>query len=274
MDLFVIDTVGDTGDASTSTSFPTFHKLPETYIPAYNGTTPAIEEPKRAEAPVHESDDDEDYAGLPPPGQSISKILEKDVSSQCEKNITTKETKRAGKNHFVNPLKDLAKTNVESEMQKAVLTPSIEKKEDIARLAMSDSALRKLNRLERHKTKGKKWFDMSAPEMTPELQNELTLLKMRSVLDPKQSFKRIEKRKQLPKYFEMGKVIDSPLDHFNERGVKKLKSKSLIDELMADAEFQKFNKRKYAESLERQKKKAYHKAVEKMKREKKRSKKK
>uniref|UniRef100_A0A182NUM7 Fcf2 domain-containing protein n=1 Tax=Anopheles dirus TaxID=7168 RepID=A0A182NUM7_9DIPT len=292
MDLFVIDTTGDTAEASTSTSFAAFTKLPETYISAYDGADePTIEEPKRAATSTHESDDDEDddedYAGLPPPSQSISEILNQatrkipaatsqvaSYSAATSQKPSMSEITKKIRKQLAGPMENLAQTNVEQEMSQAVLTPGIEKKEDIARLAMSDEAIRKLRRLERQKTKGKKWFHMSAPEVTPELQNELALLKMRSVLDPKQSFKRIEKRKQLPKYFEMGKVIDSPLDHFNERGVKKLKSKSLVDELLADAEFQKFNKRKYAESLERQKKKAYHKAVEKMKREKKRSKRK
>ncbi|XP_050078310.1 deoxynucleotidyltransferase terminal-interacting protein 2 [Anopheles maculipalpis] len=283
MDFFIIDTVGD-GTENGGSSFASIPQLPTaTFTSTFDGTTTPGEESKRTvTAPAEESDnDDEDYAGLPPPGQSISNILNEDddnldirhISYRKEAVNVTPSTSGTSKVAAKRRKDELCRTNVEQELKGAVLTPGIEKKEDIARLAMSDKALQKLNRLERKKTKGKNWFGLSAPEITPELENELALMKMRSILDPKQSFKRIDKRKT-PKYFEIGKMIDSPLDHFNERGVKKLKSKSLVDELMADAEFQKYNKRKYAESLDRQKKKAYHKAVMKMKKEKKKSKKK
>uniref|UniRef100_A0A182P5W6 Fcf2 domain-containing protein n=1 Tax=Anopheles epiroticus TaxID=199890 RepID=A0A182P5W6_9DIPT len=286
MDLFVIDTVGDTGKGPSLASIP---RLSKSYVSTFDGITASATVTKSQRSIAVESDDDEDYEGLPPPGQSIAKILNQDDSVELQRfswkrkqvaNVSDTplpsadiampgSSKRSKLTNLADD--DLCRTNVEKELKGAVLTPAIEKKEDIARLAMSDKTLRKLNKLERQKTKGKNWFGLSAPEITPELQNDLALLKMRSVLDPKQSFKRLEKRKT-PKYFEIGKIIDSPLDHFNERGVKKLKSKSLVDELLADAEFQKRNKRKYAEALERQKKKAYKKAVMKMKKEKRKKK--
>ncbi|XP_053662126.1 deoxynucleotidyltransferase terminal-interacting protein 2 [Anopheles marshallii] len=281
MDLFVIDSVGDStaNGCSNTVSVP---RLPETFINAFDGTTHSGDS---GSAATKESDD-EDYAGLPSPGQSILKILNEDVGSELDRvswkrkhenreTTTTAAAQPSTSSRAKTKHRDydLCRTDVVKQLKGAVLTPSIEKKEDIANLALSDKAFRKLNRLERKKTKGRNWFGMAAPQITPELQNELTLMKMRSILDPKQSFKRLDKRKT-PKYFEIGKIIDSPLDHFNERGVKRLKSKSLVDELLADAEFQKFNKRKYVESLEKQKKKAYHKAVMKMKKEKKKSKKK
>jgi hypothetical protein len=54
----------------------------------------------------------------------------------------------------------------------------------------------------REATKGSKWFDMKAPEMSEELRNELEILQMRSELDPKRFYKRSE-MKTLPKYFEV-----------------------------------------------------------------------
>ncbi|XP_061517734.1 deoxynucleotidyltransferase terminal-interacting protein 2 [Anopheles gambiae] len=289
MDLFVIDTAGDTS-GSRSFALGSIPRLPKSSISALDGRVPAEETKLHSTAPEESDDDDDDYAGLPPPGESIANILNKD--DVADVHFVSRKRKSNGGGKAVSQTADDTaqqagpskqkkggpgiqpiRTNVQEEMKSAVLTPAIEKKENIARLAMSDTAIRKLNRLERKKTKGKGWYGLAAPEITPELQNELTLMKMRSVLDPKQSFKRLDKRKQ-PKYFEIGKIIDSPLDHFNERGMKKLKSKSLVDELLADAEFQKYNKRKYAEALERQKKKAYHKAVMKMKKEKKKGKRK
>uniref|UniRef100_A0A182VU44 Fcf2 domain-containing protein n=1 Tax=Anopheles minimus TaxID=112268 RepID=A0A182VU44_9DIPT len=278
MDLFVIDAVGDTVEnvGSNVVSIP---RLPTAFNSAYDGSTHC----SGSNMTASEASDNEDYAGLPPPGQSISNILDETngVELDCvlwKQNHSDNGTIIAAsdQNTFLKgkaKQNDLCRTDIAKELKGAVLTPYLEKKEHIARLAMSDKTLRKQNRLERKKTKGQNWFGLAAPEITPELQNELTLMKMRFILDPKQSFKRLDKRKT-PKYFEIGKLIDSPLDHFKERGTKKLKSKSLVDELLADAEFQKLNKRKYAESLERQKKKAYHKAVMKMKKEKKKNKKK
>ena len=56
--------------------------------------------------------------------------------------------------------------------------------------------------LEREKTTGKNWFDMPAIEVTPELKNDLRVLKMRSALDPAQHYKANDS-KALPKYFQV-----------------------------------------------------------------------
>lgn len=118
---------------------------------------------------------------------------------------------------------------------------------------------------ESSKTKGKDWFNLPAPEVTDEVKNELELIRMRSALDNKHFYKRSES-KTLPKYFQIGKVLPSPLDHYNERHEgKKSKAKTLVDELLADAEFQKKNKRKYREIMESKRSAGFYKATQKMK---------
>ncbi|XP_058120636.1 deoxynucleotidyltransferase terminal-interacting protein 2 [Anopheles ziemanni] len=289
MDFFVVDTVGDTAN-SGHFNIPKLPKLPKPYVSVFDGTVPAtaVEEVKKEELSDgnDDDDDDDDFGGLPPPGESIAKILSTpvdDMSSIVDYkkhalNVRTfRADKRASKStgrsthQGITQKNELNQTDVNAEMKNAVLTASIEKKDSIARLGMSEAARQKLNRAERQKTKGREWFNMAAPEVTPEMKNELDLIRMRSVLDPKKVYGRVEKR-STPKYFEIGTVLESPLDHFNERGTKKANKQSLVDELMADAEFQKFNKRKYAEALEKRKKKAYHKAVLKMKKDKKKRK--
>lgn len=108
---------------------------------------------------------------------------------------------------------------------------------------------------------------MKAPELTDELRNELEVIKMRNTLDSKRFYKRSE-AKTLPKFFQVGKIMSNPLDHYEERNQKT--PKSLVDELMADAEFQKRNKRKYNEIMENKKSTGYYKATQKMKKLKKR----
>lgn len=87
---------------------------------------------------------------------------------------------------------------------------------------------------------------------------------MRSALDPKHFYKKND-MKVLPKYFQIGHVIDTPLDYYANRGLKKNKKKTLVDELMADAEFQKYQKKKYKEIIESKKTIGYYKAAKKMK---------
>lgn len=48
----------------------------------------------------------------------------------------------------------------------------------------------------------------------------------------------------------MGRYVDAPADFYSERLTKKAKKKTLVDELLADAEFRRYNKRKYAEIIE------------------------
>lgn len=115
---------------------------------------------------------------------------------------------------------------------------------------LGKKATKKANKLEREKTKGAAWFGMGAPEMTEETKRDLEVLQMRNVADPKRFYKKND-LKVLPKYFQVGQVIDSPADYYSDRVPSKLRKKTLVDELMADAEFKKFNKRKYAEIIEK-----------------------
>ena len=63
-------------------------------------------------------------------------------------------------------------------------------------------ALKRMKKVERDKTKGEGWFNMKAPEMTPELQNELDVLRMRSAIDPTRFYKKLDSTAP-PKYFQV-----------------------------------------------------------------------
>lgn len=269
MDLFTIDTAGDSGHTSASTR-PLF--LPSSSYSVLDSSR--SQEQQRPADDEDEDDDDEDYGGLPPPSQDIFKILQDDSGAESMTHGTSSRSnnapipKKARYLKGTNQIKELAVTDVAGLMKSAVMTPAIEKQENLATLSMTDRKIKELNKKERSKTKGKNWFNLPAQEMTEDVKNELELIRMRSVLDPKHFYKRSE-MKTLPKYFQIGKVVESPLDYYNERGTKKTKAKTLVDELLEDAKFQKYNKRKYAEALEKRKKKAYHKAAIKMKKMKK-----
>ncbi|CAH2068282.1 unnamed protein product, partial [Iphiclides podalirius] len=150
----------------------------------------------------------------------------------------------------------LGSVNVDKEMEKSVLQPGLEKKNRLPRYDISDKRLKALRRKQREKTKGPGWFDMKAPAMTEELTNDLQVLKMRSVMDPKHFYKKND-MEVLPKYFQVGRIEDSALDHVNERLTRKERKRTMVDELLADVEFQKYNKKKYKEIIEDKRKTEY-----------------
>ncbi|OAY69685.1 rRNA-processing protein fcf2, partial [Ananas comosus] len=115
---------------------------------------------------------------------------------------------------------------------------------------------RKLNKLMKKSLKdtaGASWFDMPAPTITPELKKDLEILKLRSVLDPKRHFKKGDKSKTLPKYFQVGTVIEPASEFFSGRLTKKERKATLVDELLSDHNLKAYRKRKVQEIEESRK---------------------
>ncbi|NXD24874.1 TDIF2 protein, partial [Spelaeornis formosus] len=133
-------------------------------------------------------------------------------------------------------------------LQKSVITPDFERKECVPPYRESLHQLKKQRRAEREKTAGDGWFGMKAPEMTTELKNDLKVLKMRASLDPKHFYKKND-RDGLPKYFQVGTVVDSPIDFYHSRIPKKQRKRTIVEELLADSEFRRYNKKKYQEIM-------------------------
>lgn len=115
--------------------------------------------------------------------------------------------------------------------------------------------LKKLGMREKEKTKGFHWYNMSAPEMTDEKKNDLMVVQMRQALDPKHFYKRSTTTKTQPKYFEVGTYVESPVDFYSSRLPKKERKKTLVEELMADMEFCRYQKKKMTEILQSRPKK-------------------
>ncbi|NXY19915.1 TDIF2 protein, partial [Atrichornis clamosus] len=133
-------------------------------------------------------------------------------------------------------------------LQKSIITPDFEKKECVPPYRESRHQLKKQRRAEREKTTGDGWFGMKAPEITSELKNDLKVLKMRASLDPKHFYKKND-RDGLPKYFQVGTVVDSPIDFYHSRIPKKQRKRTIVEELLADSEFRRYNKKKYQEIM-------------------------
>ncbi|CAH1111100.1 unnamed protein product [Psylliodes chrysocephalus] len=153
-------------------------------------------------------------------------------------------------------IKEKDKIDVKKILEKSIITPDFEKLHVVPPIDISDKKLKQQRRKERDLTKGSKWYGLPATELTDEVKRDLEVLQMRSVLDPKHFYKKND-LKVLPKYFQIGKVMDAPLDFYNDRVPKKQRKKTLVDELLADAEFNKYNKRKYKEIIEEKQKTHY-----------------
>ncbi|KFV89212.1 Deoxynucleotidyltransferase terminal-interacting protein 2, partial [Fulmarus glacialis] len=171
------------------------------------------------------------------PGLNIKKLgglyITFDAKNQKPRSTVIEQLKEKKKDQF---------------LQKSIITPDFEKKECVPPFRESLHQLKKQRRAEREKTTGDGWFGMKAPEITSELKNDLKVLKMRASLDPKHFYKKND-RDGLPKYFQVGTVVDSPIDFYHSRIPKKQRKRTIVEELLADSEFRRYNKKKYQEIM-------------------------
>lgn len=138
-------------------------------------------------------------------------------------------------------------------MKKSVIGPEFETLHSVPPYKISKRQLLRENKKKRESSKGEKWFNMPAATITEEIKNDLQVLQMRSVLDPKQFYKK-NALKDTPKFFHVGTVVESPADFYSSRIPKKQRKKTMVDELLADAEFQQYNKQRYVEITQEKKK--------------------
>jgi len=132
-------------------------------------------------------------------------------------------------------------------MKKCVIGPDFEQKEHSCAHESNAQKMKK----RKHKAKetaGNGWYNLPKTEMTDEVKRDIQVIKMRSVLDPKRFYKRGDKR--ISKYFQVGTVVSGAADFYSSRIPKKDRKRSMVDQLLADAEFRRRNKRKYLEIQE------------------------
>ncbi|KAB0360489.1 hypothetical protein FD754_004645, partial [Muntiacus muntjak] len=133
-------------------------------------------------------------------------------------------------------------------LQKTVITPEFEKNYCDPPYSESKYKLQKKRRQERQKMAGDGWFGMKAPELTDKLKNDLKALKMRASVDPKRFYKRND-RDGFPKYFQIGTIVDNPADFYHSRVPRKQRKRFTVEELLADSEFRRYNRKMYSEIM-------------------------
>lgn len=148
--------------------------------------------------------------------------------------------------HLINSDNDAKKLFAE----KSVIKPGFEQQFSINALKISRRQHKKNNRIEREKTAGGSWFHMPAAELTEANKLDLTVLQMRDAIDRKRFYKRNSDLQTLPKFFQVGRVVGTQADYYSTLSKKDQKN-SLVEELLADAEFKRWGKKKYAEVLKK-----------------------
>jgi len=106
--------------------------------------------------------------------------------------------------------------------------------------------LKKQRREENLNTTGPEWFNMKAPEMTPELKEDLKALQLKSVIDPSRFYKKSDAKK-LPKFFQVGRMVENITDGKKYR-LKKSEVKNRLAEEILEADLAKnYTLRKFEE---------------------------
>ncbi|ULU08060.1 hypothetical protein L3Y34_019263 [Caenorhabditis briggsae] len=131
-------------------------------------------------------------------------------------------------------------------LDKAVVGPKFENNHQPQTRLLGRNALARYKKAEREKTKGSDWFNLPATELTEEHKRDLEYLQMRSTLDPLAHYKRND-RAVLPKYFQVGRVVDAPEDFYSSRMLKKERKKTMVDEILHNEESLSKAKKKFAE---------------------------
>lgn len=78
------------------------------------------------------------------------------------------------------------------------------------------------------------------------VEDKLTVdaIKLRGSLDPSRFYKK-KSTEKIGKNFQIGTIIEHPVDYYSSRATRKERKQTLVDELIADAEFKKNVKGRY-----------------------------
>lgn len=94
----------------------------------------------------------------------------------------------------------------------------------------------KRTRILHEKTTGSNWFNMKAPEMTPELENDLKAIQLRHIIDPKKFYKKPDIN-GLPRFFQIGR-LEVPIINGKANILKKKEVKNTLAEEFLENDIQ------------------------------------
>lgn len=89
-------------------------------------------------------------------------------------------------------------------------------------------------------------FNMPKTKLDDALKSDLSLLKLRSVLDPKQHYKKDASRSLVPDYSEVGRILEGPLE-YKTRLPNRERKRTFVEEVLAKERLTGRFKKSYAE---------------------------
>ncbi|DBB11920.1 TPA: hypothetical protein ACH3X3_006060 [Trebouxia sp. C0006] len=92
---------------------------------------------------------------------------------------------------------------------------------------------------------GKQWFDLPAQQLTDETRRDLKLLQLRGTFDPKRFYKSSDHKKGLPKFFQIGTVVEASADFYSGRLSNRERKRTITEELLADPDLSQARKRRF-----------------------------
>jgi hypothetical protein len=104
----------------------------------------------------------------------------------------------------------------------------------------------KNRRIEYANTTGDGWFNMKAQEITPEIREDLKAVQLRHIIDPGRFYKKMD-RDILPKFFQIGTILDNIVDGKKNRLKKSEVKGRLAEEFLEEDKEKNYSLRKFEE---------------------------
>lgn len=92
---------------------------------------------------------------------------------------------------------------------------------------------------------GPDWFGLPKTDLTPEAKREFQILRMRGILDPKQHFRKDNRRHMVPKFSVFGTIVEGTARGERDRLTKKERKNTMVEEVLASQEHNPQFKRRY-----------------------------
>lgn len=112
---------------------------------------------------------------------------------------------------------------------------------------LTKNKAKKLRREEAGKTCGPNWFNMPATELSDSLKNDISLVNMRDAIGATSFYKRNSGLKNA-KFVQVGTILPSPADFYSDLP-RRMRKRTLVEELRSDVESRSWQKKKFNEIL-------------------------
>ncbi|CAK7203562.1 dTDP-fucopyranose mutase [Sporothrix eucalyptigena] len=117
--------------------------------------------------------------------------------------------------------------------------------------AKKDDITVRIAQLEKKKDKknpanaGPDWFGLQKTDLTPEAKREFQILRMRGILDPKQHFRKDNRKNMIPKFSVFGTIVEGTAKGERDRLTRKQRKNTMVEEVLASQEYNPQFKRRY-----------------------------